>query len=122
MVFIHYFVCSATWRVSFVRNNILHCNCNKETGSNKVKNIKKKYHAVGTVPKSSRIIIETESKSIPPTHKYMTAYFPDLAFEWTQTLFDINVAKISKSIYNHKINAVHIVHICAHYHIVSMQY
>jgi len=34
---------------------------------------KKKYHAAGTVPKSNRKIVETETKSIPITHIYMTA-------------------------------------------------
>jgi len=37
----------------------------------------KKYHTAGRFPKSNRKIVK-EAKSIPLTHKYMTAHFPDL--------------------------------------------
>jgi hypothetical protein len=33
---------------------------------------KKHYHAVGTVPKSNREVVETEAKKIPLSHIYMT--------------------------------------------------
>jgi hypothetical protein len=38
----------------------------------------KKYHTVETVQNSNRNIAETETKSIPLTHIYMTAHFPVL--------------------------------------------
>jgi hypothetical protein len=34
----------------------------------------KKYHGVGTVPKSNRKIVELETKSISLTHTYMTTH------------------------------------------------
>jgi hypothetical protein len=34
----------------------------------------KKYHAVGTIPKSNRRIEELETKSISLTHTYMTTH------------------------------------------------
>jgi hypothetical protein len=36
--------------------------------------MEKKYHAVGTVPKSNRRIGELETKSISLTHTYMTTH------------------------------------------------
>ena len=42
----------------------------------KMKN--KKHYTVGTVTNSNRKIVETEIKSIPLAHIYLTAYFPDL--------------------------------------------
>ena len=36
------------------------------------------YHTVGTVPKSNREIVETEAKSTPLTHIYMTSHIPAL--------------------------------------------
>jgi hypothetical protein len=33
-----------------------------------------KYHNVGTIPKSNITAVERETKSIPLTHKFMTAY------------------------------------------------
>ena len=44
---------------------------------NKMKN--KKYHTMGTVRKSNRKIVETETKLTPITHIYMTIHFPGLA-------------------------------------------
>jgi len=39
----------------------------------------RKYHTVGTVPKSNRKIVERGKIKIDtPTHKYMTAHFPVL--------------------------------------------
>jgi hypothetical protein len=40
----------------------------------------RKYHTVGTVPKSNRKLVEREAKSKidTPTRKYMTAHFPVL--------------------------------------------
>ena len=41
----------------------------------------KKYNITGTVPKSNRTIVETESESISLAHNkksYMIAHFPDL--------------------------------------------
>jgi len=32
-----------------------------------------KYHTVGKIPKSNRKIVETEAKSIPVAHIYMTS-------------------------------------------------
>ena len=43
-------------------------------GTNKKKMKKKKYHAVGTYPKSNRKIREIGVKSIPLTHKFMNAH------------------------------------------------
>jgi hypothetical protein len=37
-----------------------------------------KYHTVRTFPKSYRKL-QKEAKSIPLTHKYMTAHFPGMA-------------------------------------------
>ena len=42
---------------------------------NKMKN--KKYHTVGTIPKSN-IKIVVRGKMIPITHKYMITHFPGL--------------------------------------------
>jgi hypothetical protein len=36
----------------------------------------KKKHTVGTVSKSNRKIVKTESKSTPLTDMYMTSHFP----------------------------------------------
>ena len=43
--------------------------------SDKMEN--KKYHTVGTIPKSKS---QKEAKSIPLTHKYMTGHFPGLVY------------------------------------------
>jgi len=40
-----------------------------------IKNEKKKYHTVVTIPKPNGINVEREAKSIPLTHIYMTAHF-----------------------------------------------
>jgi hypothetical protein len=44
----------------------------------KMKWKKKIYHTIGTVPKFYRKIVETDAKSIPLTHKYMSGQFPVL--------------------------------------------
>jgi hypothetical protein len=38
-------------------------------------------HIFGTFSKSNRKIVETETKSISLTHKYMIAHFPGLEFK-----------------------------------------
>jgi hypothetical protein len=42
--------------------------------------LKKKYHTVGTIPKSNWKIVDTDAKSMHITHIYMTAQFPGLVY------------------------------------------
>ena len=51
-----------------------------------------KYHTVGTVPKCKRNIVGTETKSIHPTHMYMTAQLPDLVH--TQQVVGLNLSYV----------------------------
>ena len=42
--------------------------------------MEKKYHTLGTIPKSNIKIVE-KGKGDTPTHKYKTAYFPGITIK-----------------------------------------
>ena len=68
----YFFIGSWEWTIyCYIRHGNHYC----DILGNKMKKDKKKYHTVGTFPKSNRKITERE-KSIPLTHIYMTTHFP----------------------------------------------